>query len=47
MMYEDPWVERIDLSVDHYDLNKFESRTDNYNLILSKFLKIITSIALQ
>lgn len=45
--YEGPRVERIGLSVDHYGLNKFESRTDNYNLILSKFLEIITPIASQ
>ena len=45
--YEGPRVKNIGLSVDHYGLNKFGSRTANYNLILSNFLELITSVASQ
>ncbi|KAI9765373.1 MAG: hypothetical protein M1840_007453 [Geoglossum simile] len=38
-------IENIKLPVDHYGLNKFESKNENYGIILQKLLEIVTSIA--
>ncbi|KAF2867143.1 hypothetical protein BDV95DRAFT_598272 [Massariosphaeria phaeospora] len=40
-------VENIGLSVDHYGLNKFQSKDDNYHSILRKILSLIEPIAAQ
>ncbi|KAF2271228.1 uncharacterized protein EI97DRAFT_408568, partial [Westerdykella ornata] len=40
-------VENVGLSVDHYGLNKFGSKNENYKIILRKLLQTITPIALQ
>ncbi|KAF2003883.1 hypothetical protein P154DRAFT_519784 [Amniculicola lignicola CBS 123094] len=40
-------VENIGLPVDHYGLNKFSSKNENYKIILGKLLQTITPIALQ
>ncbi|KAK3937548.1 hypothetical protein QBC46DRAFT_460804 [Diplogelasinospora grovesii] len=43
--YEGPRVRNIGLSVDHYGLNKFGSRNENYETLISKLLEIATSSA--
>ncbi|KAF7502924.1 hypothetical protein GJ744_004800 [Endocarpon pusillum] len=40
-------VDKIGLPVDHYGLNKFGLRDENYEMIFRKLLKTIRSIALQ
>jgi hypothetical protein len=37
-------VSKIGLAVDHYGLNKFESRNECYNSILSKLSRILTPL---
>ncbi|KAJ5503479.1 hypothetical protein N7463_006353 [Penicillium fimorum] len=37
-----PGVGKIGLAVDHYGLNKFESRNESYNIILSKLARLLT-----
>ncbi|KAJ5393627.1 uncharacterized protein N7487_011268 [Penicillium crustosum] len=39
-----PGVGKIGLAVDHYGLNKFESRNECYNSILSKLSRILTPL---
>ncbi|KJZ70348.1 hypothetical protein HIM_10277 [Hirsutella minnesotensis 3608] len=43
--YDGRGVSNIGLSVDHYGLNKFGSRNDNYDTILSRLVKITISSA--
>jgi tetratricopeptide (TPR) repeat protein len=40
-------VESIGFDVDHFGMNKFGSRNENYRIILRKLLEAITPIALQ
>lgn len=40
-------IDNIGLFVDHYDLNKFESRNENYRMIFWKLLEIIKFIIWQ
>ncbi|KAK0639860.1 hypothetical protein B0T16DRAFT_463496 [Cercophora newfieldiana] len=41
--YESRNVRNVDLSVDHYGLNKFGSRNDNYDKILLKLTEVLRS----
>jgi Cdc6-like AAA superfamily ATPase len=45
--YDGPRVQNVGLSVDHFHLIKFGSRTPDYELILFKLLETITPIASQ
>ncbi|KAI9771112.1 MAG: hypothetical protein M1840_002463 [Geoglossum simile] len=45
--YDGANIENIELPVDHYGLNKFESKNENYSIILQKLLEIVTPIASQ
>jgi hypothetical protein len=43
--YDGPGIRNIGLPVDHYRLNKFVSRNESYQIILSKLIKIMTSMS--
>ncbi|KAI9777909.1 MAG: hypothetical protein M1816_004381 [Peltula sp. TS41687] len=45
--YEGRYIQNIGLSVDHYGLNKFGSRSANYKMVLSKLLETITPFMSQ
>jgi hypothetical protein len=42
--YDGPGVRNIGLPVDHFRLNKFESRNESYQIILSRLYEITTSL---
>ncbi|KAJ5123879.1 uncharacterized protein N7515_007704 [Penicillium bovifimosum] len=42
--YQGNTVSKIGLAVDHYGLNKFDSRNESYNIILSKLARVLAPL---